>query len=239
MYNSIANNHFSQAALGRGGDSMFRLVDGEMSHVNPVEASMIDAFGEKGEEAVKERGSGGINPYTGKREYFDPITGLMFGLSLYQGLKSTDMQRESAGVQKDLVNRQLGELDKTKGQLGQAKQSRQQLAQAEFGQGLEAMSAKTGMDREDIMKNYEQTMQKSGLRTAAGAEESKSQMWDRVSASQKRGQEGLFGQLGAKMGDIEGWYEGETSRIKAEEDKLRQEQRVLKQQEEQKFLGIF
>jgi hypothetical protein len=239
MKNSIANNHLSKASLGRGGDSMYRLVDGEMAHVNPVEASMIDAFGKKGEETVKERGSGTINPYTGNKEYFDPITAAMFGLSLYQGWKSTDMQRDSASAQKSLINKQMSELDKTEAGLEKTKGSRQQLAKAEFGQSLEHESAKTGETVQQMKENYAQTMQKSGGLVTSSAEGGRKKMWDRVTSAFTRGTENLMGQLGAKMGDIEGWYEGETSRIKAERSKLQSEQRVLSQQENQKFLGLF
>ena len=235
----MAENHLSDESLGRGGDDRFRLVDGEMSHVNPFEASMIDAFGKEGEETVKERGSGSINPYTGKREYqVDPISAVMLGLTLYQGYQSTKMGRESAGTQKGLVDEQLSQLDKTKDDLQGAKQGREQVASAEFDQGLQSLSAKTGMDQEDITEGFKETMNKSGLKTAAGAEQSKSKMWSRVESAFGQGQESLFGQLGAKMGDIEGWYEGEQSRIKSERQKLQSEKRLLTQQEDQKFLGL-
>tara|TARA_Y100000034_G_scaffold87402_1_gene104826 strand:+ start:63 stop:782 length:720 start_codon:yes stop_codon:yes gene_type:complete len=239
MYNSIANNHFSQAALGRGGDSMFRLVDGEMSHVNPVEASMIDAFGEKGEEAVKERGSGTINPYTGKREYvIDPITLGTLGLSLYQGWKSTDMQRESAGIQQELVGKQLTELDKTQKAASESKSAQTALAQGEFQQDLQNQADEIGSTKEDLQKNYEAQVEKSGL-VSGDADQNKSQMWDRLSQAFTKGKQSLYGKLGQKMGGIEEWYAGEMGRISADRDKLHQEQRVLKQQEKQKFLGIF
>ena len=62
MYNNIASK-------GRFGDSELREVDGEISHVNPVEANLIDSLGKNGEEIVKEIGAGTINPETGLREY--------------------------------------------------------------------------------------------------------------------------------------------------------------------------
>ena len=63
MYNNVASK-------GRFGDSELREVDGEISHVNPVEANLIDLLGKNGEEIVKEIGSGTINPETGLDEYF-------------------------------------------------------------------------------------------------------------------------------------------------------------------------
>ena len=45
-------------------------------------------------------------------------------------------------------------------------------------------------------------------------------MWNRIQSSFERGREGLIGELGKKMGDIEGWYEGEKARIASERNKL-------------------
>ena len=239
MKNSIANNHLSDASLGRGGDDRFRLVDGEMSHVNPVEASMIDALGKKGEEAVKERGAGSINPYTGKKEYFiDPVTGAMLGLSLYQGIKSSQMSRESAGIQQDLVGKQLTELESTEKSAIAARGSQVDLAKGEFQQDLQNQADEMGSTKEDLQKNYEAQVEKSGL-VSGDAQQNKSQMWDRLSQAFTKGKESLFGKLGQKMGGIEEYFSGEMGRIASDRDRLHQEQRVLKQQEDQRFLGIF
>ena len=239
MKNSIANNHLSDASLGRGGDDRFRLVDGEMSHVNPVEASMIDALGKKGEEAVKERGAGSINPYTGKKEYFiDTVTGAMLGLSLYQGIKSSQMSRESAGIQQDLVGKQLTELESTEKSAIAARGSQVDLAKGEFQQDLQNQADEMGSTKEDLQKNYEAQVEKSGL-VSGDADQNKSQMWDRLSQAFNKGKQSLYGKLGQKMGGIEEWYSGEVGRITADRDRLHQEQRVLKQQEDQRFLGIF
>jgi hypothetical protein len=56
-------------SLGRNGDSEIRYVDGKPSHVNPLEASLIDSYGKSGEKFVKEIGAGTTNPYTGLKEY--------------------------------------------------------------------------------------------------------------------------------------------------------------------------
>tara|TARA_R110002020_G_scaffold298862_4_gene514681 strand:- start:2122 stop:3297 length:1176 start_codon:yes stop_codon:yes gene_type:complete len=64
------NKSGTAASKGRFGDSELRKVDGEVSHVNPIEANLIDSLGKNGEEIVKEIGSGTINPETGLDEYF-------------------------------------------------------------------------------------------------------------------------------------------------------------------------
>ena len=62
----------NQAAQGRFGDSMMRNVGGEPAHVNPMEAEIIDNYGQAGQRAVQAVGAGTRNPNTGKKEYFIP-----------------------------------------------------------------------------------------------------------------------------------------------------------------------
>jgi hypothetical protein len=239
MNNTLANNHLSGAALGQGGDDRYRLVDGEMSHVNPVEASMIDAFGKKGEESVKERGSGTINPYTGNREYVDPFTLGMAAVSLYGMYASTKQQREGSGVQLDLIDQSLSQLDKSAGQLGESKEAREKAAEAEFKHDFRGLQDQTGQSEQQLKESYDQMIQKSGMATSGGAETKRSQVWSNIRTAFSRGKEGAYGKLGAKMGEIEGWFEGEKERIGAERRRLTSEKKLQSMQSEQKFLGIF
>ena len=62
------------AKQGRLGDNTLREVNGEVSHVNPLEALIIDKHGKEGEKFVSKIGSGTINPKTGMKEYIEPIT---------------------------------------------------------------------------------------------------------------------------------------------------------------------
>ena len=64
-------NDDKKAKLGRGGDTKIREVGGRKSHVNALEAYLIDVKGKAGEEYTKKVGAGTINPYTGMPEYFD------------------------------------------------------------------------------------------------------------------------------------------------------------------------
>ena len=236
---SIANKHLSGASLGQGGDDRYRLVDGEMSHVNPVEASMIDAFGKKGEEAVKERGSGTINPYTGNREYVDPFTLGMAAVSLYGMYASTKQQREGAGVQLDLIDQSLSQLNKSAGQLDETKEAREKAAEAEFQFDFRGLQDQTGQSEQQLKESYDQMIQKSGMATSGTAETKRSQVWSNIRTAFSRGKEGVYGKLGAKMGEIEGWFEGEQERIGAERRRLTSEKKLQSMQSEQKFLGIF
>ena len=69
------------AKKGRFGDNTIRNVKGESSHVNPLEALLIDVHGKKGEDLVSKIGSGTINPQTGKREY-NPLIPILVTLAL-------------------------------------------------------------------------------------------------------------------------------------------------------------
>ena len=57
------------SSKGINGDNTLRKVNGELSHVNPVEADLIDTYGLIGEQITKDIGSGTINPNTGLKEY--------------------------------------------------------------------------------------------------------------------------------------------------------------------------
>jgi len=62
-------NKDSKAKLGRGGDTKIREVDNRASHVNALEAYLIDVNGKAGEEYAKRVGAGTVNPLTGMPEY--------------------------------------------------------------------------------------------------------------------------------------------------------------------------
>ena len=67
-------NKENKARLGRGGDTKIREVGGRDSHVNALEAYLIDVNGKAGEEYAKRVGSGTTNPLTGMPEYHMPET---------------------------------------------------------------------------------------------------------------------------------------------------------------------
>jgi hypothetical protein len=62
-------NENNKARLGRGGDTKIREVDNRKSHVNALEAYLIDVNGKAGEEYAKRVGAGTVNPLTGMPEY--------------------------------------------------------------------------------------------------------------------------------------------------------------------------
>lgn len=65
-------NKNNKAKLGRGGDTKIREVGGRKSHVNALEAYLIDVNGKAGEEYARRVGAGTVNPITGMPEYHSP-----------------------------------------------------------------------------------------------------------------------------------------------------------------------
>ena len=64
-------NKDNKAKLGRRGDTKIREVDNRESHVNALEAYLIDVNGKAGEEYAKRVGAGTVNPLTGMPEYHE------------------------------------------------------------------------------------------------------------------------------------------------------------------------
>ena len=221
---SMASNHLSEAATkGRYGDDV-------LVHMSKNEVKSLANMA--GMDDLPR------NPSTGLPEAWI-FAAASLGMSLYQGAKSTSMGRDAANTQLSLIRNQRKDLESQKESLGQNVGAQKQAATAQFEQGLEGLSAKTGMQKEDIMEGYNKTMQQSGLVTSAGAEEGRKKMWDRVGQSFGMGKENLYNELSIKMGEAEGFLESETERIDAEDKRLAAEQKLQKQQSQQKFLGIF
>ena len=70
---------------GRLGDTELRVVAGEESHVNPMEARFIDKYGNLGEKIVQNIGTGNTNPNTGKKEYNPMLGATLAGTAVQLG----------------------------------------------------------------------------------------------------------------------------------------------------------
>jgi hypothetical protein len=237
--NTIADNHLSSSAKkGRYGDTeILRFSGGERAHGNIKEKALINMYGQQGEQMVKAAGSGSTNPSTGLQEYFDPFTIASLGLgaiSAYQGGKTASTQ---ARYESQAAAQGLQSLEGASEQLETAVGTRREAAEQDYTMGQEQLSAETGIAKEDLSKQTEQTIQKSGLATSGSIEEERSGMWRRIQGAFGRGKSNLMADLGKKMGDIEGWYEGEKARIKTERQKFERMRSLAKEQEGAWYLG--
>ena len=76
-------NNKSLKQYGRYGDTQIRNVNGEKSHVNSIEAALIDRYGKRGEDLVQKIGAGTINPKTGLKEHFWDLAAIFAGPALH------------------------------------------------------------------------------------------------------------------------------------------------------------
>jgi hypothetical protein len=105
--------------------------------------------------------------------------------------------------------------------------------------GTESVSSETGIAREDIDRETEQAIQKSGLATSGTVERKRSDLWNRVQGMFGQGRKGLIAKLGKSMGDVERWYEGEKARIASERQKFENQIDLAKGQKESWYLGKY
>ena len=239
MKKSLANNHLSELSKeGRYGDTEVTLskhvTPGKLWHVNPQEKSLMER-GSGGERIVDAMGSGTFNPKTGFEEKFDPVTAGIALASLAVGVSSafkggkaenTQAKYEERAAQEGMV-----QLEGAEEQLDKAYSAKSLLAQQDYGMGVEELSAETGMAQEDIQQQTQQALQQSGMATQGTVQQKKSSMWKRVQGAFGRGKKGLLSDLGKKMGDIEGWYEGEKARITNERAKFKRQGDLAREQQ--------
>ena len=222
---TIANNHLSELAKkGRYGDTeISQTPSGKLWHVTPQEKQLINMYGSEGERLVDAVGSGTINPETGFEEKFPwavaaAVVGA--GVGLYSAWKSGSSAKGQASYEETAARSGLEELSGAEDSLEKVAQSKREAGLLEYRQGVENISEQTGIAQSDLENQTSQAIQKSGMATTGTVERKSSQMWKRIQGSFERGREGLIGELGKKMGDIEGWYEGEKARIASERNKF-------------------
>jgi hypothetical protein len=243
MIKSIAENHLSNLSKeGRRGDTEVALskyvTPGRLWHVNPQEKSLMER-GVGGERLVDAMGSGTFNPQTGLEEKFvvNPATvaaGAAIGSAIIGGISAisgSKRRKDQARFDERASQEGLRQLEGAEEQLDKAYGSKSLFAQQEYGMGVEELSAETGMATEDIQQQTQRALQQSGLATQGTVQQKKSSMWKRVQGAFGRGQKGLLSDLGKKMGDIEGWYEGEKARITNERAKFKRQESLAGEQQ--------
>jgi len=235
MRSSLANNHLSESALGRFGDTeMYKTSPsgpgkGKEWHVNPEEKQLMNMYGAEGEKLVDSIGSGTINPYTGKEEKFLGITwaaaagAAAIGSALvgaYSAWKGGSNAKEQASAEEAASRSGLKELDTAEANMEKSVQAKREAGMLDYRQDVKNISEQTGIAQEDLDKQTDEAIKKTEMATSGTVERASSQMWKRIQGSFEKGRQGLIGELGKKMGDIEGWYEGEKARIESERNKF-------------------
>ena len=218
MYNtSIAKNHISELAQqGRMGDDI-------LVHMNKDEAATLARAA--GLEKLP------INPKTGMPEAFAIMGALAIGkgiLGVASSMSASKDEQRQANAQSQMISQQMTGLDESIAGLEGVKESREEVARQEYGQALGDLSRQTGKSKEDVQKQQESAIAKSGLATAGGVNTKSSQMFRRIQNEFGGSSQSLLGNLGKSMAGVEEWYEGEKSRLGSEKSRLEQELRLSK-----------
>ena len=220
---SIANNHLSEIArLGRHGDT-------ELAHVNKAEKNLLESLG----------GSGTINPNTGLPEYWLGTAIALGSLAVggYSAWKGGQTSRIESGAQAGAAQQGMEDAAMAEANLEKVRDSQTNVASQEYAKGIRDLSSQTGIGIEDLNRNTQQQMQKSGMATSGGVEGMSSTAWRRIQTQHESGAGGLMATLGKKMGDITEMYEAEKTRLSGESKRFQREYDLAKEKESSWYLG--
>lgn len=239
---TLARNHLSAMAnKGRYGDTKIaksKFVDpGAYWHVNEGEKRAMSMYGAEGEKMVDAIGSGTINPETGLEEKFLMTAAAVVsaGVGAYSAWKGGKEAKSQGAYEERAAESGLESLRQSSESLDKAVETKRLAAGQDYRTAVENVSMQTGMRKEDLTKQTDQAIQQSGLATSGTIEGGMSRMWDRIQSSHEAGREGLTANLGKAMGDIEGWYESEKSRISSETKKFENQKKLAAEQQK----GLF
>ena len=159
----------SKASLGRFGDTELRVVNNELSHVNAVEADIIDNYGNVGEEFVQNAGSGTINPETGLREYgwwiaaaaAATIGSAVVGLLSESSAGAT--REEQSKMTIDYANEKKDLLTKSLNNLQDVEKAGKETISAGYVTGVDDLSFGVGNQYKGLKGGYESKVGKANL----------------------------------------------------------------------------
>jgi hypothetical protein len=173
-------NKKNKARLGRGGDTKIREVSGRDSHVNALEAYLIDVDRKAGEDYAKRVGAGTTNPLTGMPEYQDEFDPQQVNYETFRSMDANERAEMMAdwGIdESDLKYIDTG-LHETHLQLAEARKERglaEDIAGAgreftERGLGLQRTQAQEAATREAGFATAGITAGMAGTRESLGRE---------------------------------------------------------------------
>tara|TARA_R100000093_G_C1942597_1_gene72810 strand:- start:593 stop:1147 length:555 start_codon:yes stop_codon:yes gene_type:complete len=169
------------------------------------------------------------------------VAAAIAGASFLSGVASSESaaksSRKQARIKSDYLGQQMSKLDESLAALEPVKESKIKVAQASYLQDIGDLSAQTGQSKEDLQGQFQSMIQKSGLATSGSANVKASQMWKRIGSSFGRGQQGLMGRLGEKMGAVEEWYESEKARVGSEKIRMEHEKKLADAEGSSKTVG--
>ena len=232
---SIANNHLSELAnKGRYGDTEVRIIDNDYAHVNKAESIVIDEYGDKGINWVKNAGAGTINPETGKKEHFWPA---VMGIAAIGGLINQGIGMYRSGKQQQLSGQsQVGMLGQTEDELQKLIGNLPALREAQEDVALGGFEMKTERMGEGFTKAMDTLQTQAGgtdLVTSAGIQKKELEALDTMQTAFEGQEIGLR----KTYADIGADYERQLSEYQNKLKQVGLQKDLAQQQSEQWYLG--
>jgi hypothetical protein len=232
---SIANNHLSELAnKGRYGDTEVRIIDNDYAHVNKAEAVVIDEYGDKGINWVKNAGAGTINPETGKKEHFWPaVMGIAaIGGLINQGIgmyRSGKQQQLSGQSQVEMLGQTEDELQKLIGNLPALREAQEDVALG----GFEMQTERMGEGFTKAMDMLQTQAGQTNLVTSAGIKKRELEAIDTMETAfegQEIGLRKTYADIGADYEKLLSDYQNKLKQVGLQKD-------LAQEQSEQWYLG--
>ena len=232
---SMARNHLSELAnKGRYGDTEVRIIDNDYAHVNKPESIVIDEYGDKGINWVKQSGSNTINPETGKKEHFWPA--VMAGAAAL-GVLNQGIGMYRSGRQQELTGQSqvgmLGETEKEMEKLIQnlpaLKESQEEVALG----GFEMQSERLGEGFTKAMDTLQTQAGRTDLVTPSGIRQKEIEAIDALETSMEGQEIGLrktYADISTDYEKMLGDYQNKLKQVRLQKD-------LAQQQSESWYLG--
>ena len=224
----MASNHLSELAnKGRYGDTEVRIIDNDYAHVNKPESIVIDEYGDKGINWVKQSGSNTINPETGKKEHFWPaVMGIAAAAGvLNQGIgmyRSGKQQEQSGLAQVQMLGETEKEMEKLIQNLPALRESQEEVALG----GFEMQTEKIGEGFTRAMDTLQIQAGRTDLVTPSGIKKKELEAIDTMQSAfegQEIGLRKTYADIGADYEKMLGDYQNKLKQVRLQKD-LAQEQ---------------
>tara|TARA_R110000787_G_scaffold112329_4_gene221257 strand:- start:1 stop:831 length:831 start_codon:yes stop_codon:yes gene_type:complete len=233
---TMARNHLSELAnKGRYGDTEVRIIDNDYAHVNKAESIVIDEYGDKGINWVKNAGSGTINPETGKKEY-NPFMAVMaaaaIGGLINQGIgmyRSGKQQQLSGQSQVGMLGQTEDELQKLIGNLPALREAQEEVALG----GFEMQTERMGEGFTKAMDTLQTHAGATDLVTSAGIKKKELESIDTMESAFESQEIGLR----KSYADISTEYQTSLSEYQNKLKQVGLQKDLAQEQSEQWYLG--
>ena len=232
---SMARNHLSELAnKGRYGDTEVRIIDNDYAHVNKPESIVIDEYGDKGINWVKQSGSNTINPETGKKEHFWPavmagaaaLGVLNQGIGMYRSGRQQELTGQS---QVEMLGETEKEMEKLIQNLPALKESQEEVALG----GFEMQSERLGEGFTKAMDTLQTQAGRTDLVTPSGIRQKEIEAIDALETSMEGQEIGLrktYADISTDYEKMLGDYQNKLKQVRLQKD-------LAQQQSESWYLG--